>query len=302
MKFLNFTAYLFSVGALVTIFNNYLVERREASTESHLLKRSFDENSCEEVLDENGTMTSLLNLINLQTYRTYLDLYQNEHFQNSYANLSVGNKLSITEKMFSFGWNEPVIKDNKLKVKRYADIIGIGSKKCGTGAFRRFLIEHPQIARYSNNEAHFFDSTRFEDKGLSYYMERMPFSSSDQVVYEETPRYVALDGVPEKISESLPNSKEIKFVHIVCDPVGRAFSDYSHKVRWKHIGKYASFEDFVMKSIETLRDQAGSNGSSFRNSVRQMYFSTQNQHKDLTILTNGLYHLHLVYNWVAFFC
>ena len=287
MKFPKLILYLFCIGLFLVIFNNSKVQQLESKTYR---------NSTSSISTVYHIYQSLLELISQEKYRNYLDLYENDEFQNKFNSLTDELKLDIHKKLFSFDWNKPIIQNGKLKVKRYADLIGIGSKKCGTGAFRRFLIEHPDIAKYSYNEAHFFDSTRFVDKGFSYYMERMPYVSSDQMVYEETPRYVALDGVPERIHDNLPNSADLKFIHIVCDPVGRAFSDYSHKVRWKHIGNYESFTDFVEKSVENLKNQAGTNGSQFRNSVRMLYFSQQNQHKDLTILTNGLYHLHLAYS------
>lgn len=95
-------------------------------------------------------------------------------------------------------------------------------------------------------------------------MKKMPLVSSQEVVYEETPRYVVSDQVPERVHDSLPNSKDLKFVHIVCDPLARAFSDYSHILRRRELEEkenFDSFEVFVNKSVETLRRVEAQDGS-----------------------------------------
>ena len=60
--------------------------------------------------------------------------------------------------------------DNMVEV-RLPNIICIGAKKCGTGAFQQFLSGHPQIVRTSSkvDEPHFFDQDENYEKGVDYY-------------------------------------------------------------------------------------------------------------------------------------
>lgn len=120
-----------------------------------------------------GAMTSMIDFYFLSVFlisnALYLDLFKATIFQEIFKQLSLEEKKTVHEKLFSFSWNKPTIYNNHTKVRRYADIIGIGSKKCGTGAFRKFLIQHPAVAKYHATEAHFFDKAEVFEKGLEYY-------------------------------------------------------------------------------------------------------------------------------------
>ena len=55
----------------------------------------------------------------------------------------------------------------------------------------------------------------------------MPLVFKDEVCYEKTPDYFDRPFVPERMSK-LDNAKDVKFVHVLCDPVRRSFSHFNH--------------------------------------------------------------------------
>ncbi len=115
---------------------------------------------------------------------------------------------------------------NYSTVHKLPDFIIIGVRKGGTRALIDLLNLHPKIVS-AKGEVHFFDqkNTTYENKGMSWYISRMPVSTLDKMVVEKTPNYFVTPYVPERIAKSLPHT--IKFILIVRDPVIRTISDYT---------------------------------------------------------------------------
>ena len=64
------------------------------------------------------------------------------------------------------------------KQKRLPQVICIGAKKCGTGAFQNFLAHHPHLHKPPGlDEVHFFDNNKEYEKGIEYYHSLMPETS-----------------------------------------------------------------------------------------------------------------------------
>ena len=55
----------------------------------------------------------------------------------------------------------------------------------------------------------------------------MPLTYANEVCYEKTPDYFDRPFIPERMSK-LENAKDVKFVHVLCDPVRRSFSHFNH--------------------------------------------------------------------------
>ena len=117
--------------------------------------------------------------------------------------------------------------------QRFPDVIGIGVKKSGTTLFKTFFSKHPQIAAplRSELEVHFFDWNY--EKGLEFYKSRMGFASRDMLSFEKTPRYIRTEDAPYHIIKDLPNSKHIKFILLIKDPIKRAISEFRHNTQRK---------------------------------------------------------------------
>nr|XP_039251027.1 heparan sulfate glucosamine 3-O-sulfotransferase 4-like isoform X3 [Styela clava] len=61
------------------------------------------------------------------------------------------------------------LEKQKQLQKRLPQVIGIGVKKCGTGALRSFLRHHPSIKLPKMIEPHFFDNNSAFNKGREFY-------------------------------------------------------------------------------------------------------------------------------------
>ncbi|XP_070579328.1 heparan sulfate glucosamine 3-O-sulfotransferase 1-like [Ptychodera flava] len=110
--------------------------------------------------------------------------------------------------------------------RRLPQALGIGVKKCGTGAFLFFLGSHPSIAPRIG-EVHFFDKSTNYEKGLEWYRKLMPFSTKNQFTVEKSPKYFVAPEVPQRVLDDL--SSKTKLILVTCDPVSRSISDYVHE-------------------------------------------------------------------------
>eukprot|EP00057_Strongylocentrotus_purpuratus_P007253 XP_011661727.1 PREDICTED: heparan sulfate glucosamine 3-O-sulfotransferase 1-like [Strongylocentrotus purpuratus] len=130
--------------------------------------------------------------------------------------------------LFQSRWsckNERAIKTRNLDCKsRLPDVIGIGAKKCGTGALEFFLRGHPALHIAAVVEAHQWDW--HPTRSIEKYRQLMPRTSQYQLTMEKTPAYFVADDIPAAIARDV--SRDIKLLLILRDPVKRAISDYTH--------------------------------------------------------------------------
>ena len=145
------------------------------------------------------------------------------------------------------------------------NLIGIGCKKCGTGAFENYMKYHPNFMISASTEPHFFDA--HYDEGPKYYrqqfghidlnkkmknlidlsnklsLEKNSSSNSLEIsgnpnkmfIYEKTPKYITISEVPSRIKEFYEKYgfyqnqwKDLRFLVVLCNPADRAFSDFVH--------------------------------------------------------------------------
>ena len=211
---------------------------------------------------------NLLNQISNTNYLNYIDLYRSPNFfqnlqilkSNRHLDQTINDSyLKIIEKMFHFEANAPDDTNQSSTYKRLPNIIGIGSKKCGTTALKYYLGLHPNFkAPSKEHELHFFDSDRTMGgrSGPKDYLTRLAETNNSlDVIYEKTPRYMINPGVPNRIikffeNKNLANQKKyfqekVKFICIVCNPVKRAASDFifdiTHQTAFKDILKSDKF-------------------------------------------------------------
>lgn len=57
----------------------------------------------------------------------------------------------------------------------------------------------------------------------------MPLTNRSDITFAKTPKYIVTKVVPQRIRDTYAkeNTKTPKFVLVVCDPVQRAFSDFT---------------------------------------------------------------------------
>ena len=214
--------------------------------------------------------------------------------------LSPENKEHIQKQIFNSTCDWNINKHNKqIYTKRLPNIICIGAKKCGTGAFQQFISGHPQVARTIStvDEPHFFDQDESFIKGKDFYKNLFNPSKRSDFVFEKTPKYLGSKNTPKRIKKMLGN---IKIVVVVCNPVYRAWSDWSHVIHSNGTGfgekmkKYKNFEDYVNKVLFELEKNDKGNDDNYIMSI----YSSKNS--EFSIITNGLYGVQLRY-WLRFF-
>ncbi|CAI9739525.1 heparan sulfate glucosamine 3-O-sulfotransferase 5 isoform X2 [Octopus vulgaris] len=126
--------------------------------------------------------------------------------------------------------------------QRLPSCIIIGTPKSGTKALLEFIGVHPAVA-VAEGEPKFFHRDDNYQKGMNYYVEKMPLSCPDQITMEKSPEYFYSDKAPFRIHKM---NRTIKLILIVKNPVDRSISEYIHR-RTHHSGKEAkhSFEEIV---------------------------------------------------------
>lgn len=108
----------------------------------------------------------------------------------------------------------------------------IGAMKCGTTSLHKLLIQHPQICGLGEKEKHYFDKDMTAADTKNYLLE-FAKCPKNQFLIDSTPRYLAIDLVPFRISQSYTKEdlSKKKFMIILREPVSRHYSEYQFRVR-----------------------------------------------------------------------
>jgi hypothetical protein len=105
------------------------------------------------------------------------------------------------------------------------NLICIGAAKCATTSLHSYLGLHPEVFMAEAKELDFFNGPGWNwDRGLSWYESQFPVDAP--VRGETSPGYTVdpfVQGVPQRISETLP---EVKLIYLVGDPIDRIVSDW----------------------------------------------------------------------------
>ena len=131
-------------------------------------------------------------------------------------------------------------------VRRFPQAIIIGVRKGGTRALIDMLNIHPDIVA-AKGEIHYFDRDENFDKGVQWYIERMPHTMSSQIAIEKSPSYFIAADTPLRMSMV---SRNLKLILIVRDPIERAISDFTQldARRQKKDGTRHTFEELALRS------------------------------------------------------
>ena len=204
---------------------------------------------------------------------------------------------------------------SRSKVLKLPEFIGIGARKCGTGAFRDFFCQHPEISCSRKAELHFWLDARFGMKKVkNYKSEFLPFDSG-QKLFEKSPSYLHHVGAPRHIKTvyAAENSTYPTFILIVCDPVKRSYSDFiqrrEEELKWRHNKvKLQDFRSSIKTGLEDVKKTLPNYNFSDINSILKFkddftsktYSKTNRLSYLPDIITTGLYNLHLK-DWMQYF-
>lgn len=220
--------------------------------------------------------------------------------------------------------------------KRYPEIIGLGVRKCGTGAFQTFFCEHPDIlCTTDQREVHYWGG-KFITRGYKWYLDHWPSKGRyGKLLFEKSPSYFHKWGAAANLNKVLgsgsnqvsgknQSESKPKFIVILCDPEKRAYSDYTQRlqeVKLNHpLLRVESFPASVGRAVEDvglelskLKNQldspeANSTSDVILKSVKkfkvmfdpQVYMNTPRKSYVPDIISTGLYSSHLQ-EWFHYF-
>lgn len=194
----------------------------------------------------------------------------------------------------------------KLHAKRL-DFLVIGAAECGTENLNHLLKQHPQL-KNKIGAAHFFD-THYE-KGVDYYMDKLPSLKTGQLSFESTPAYFTNPDVPRRVHDTNPN---IKLVLTLCDPVLRMLNHirkaWETSEHWPLKTKLNHFETFDFTAnfpanllAIILHDMPVDFGETSPENVKKLidYMNTVKDEKPSCFITRSFYAFHLN-RWLKYF-
>jgi hypothetical protein len=156
-------------------------------------------------------------------------------------------------------------------------IIG-GTTKAATTSLFYYLADHPKICASTKKETRFFIDNDYPvplfgtnwSEGLEKYNIFFKDESTlHNLRIEASPDYLYSLGTPQRIKNSLPNTK---IIFILREPVSRLISWYKYAKQRACIPKHMTFEDYVEKQLnqqDNLTQQCNLNSSEF---ISQIYF------------------------------
>ncbi|XP_067950815.1 heparan sulfate glucosamine 3-O-sulfotransferase 1-like [Watersipora subatra] len=120
------------------------------------------------------------------------------------------------------------LEDDSVARKRVPDAIVVGAGKCGTDALitylntsRSFVIN--TLFESGMKELNYFN-TNYE-MGTQWYIDQMPAVKDKQVLIEKCAPYFWDPAVPSRVHSLKP---DMKLIMVLCDPVKRLVSLYTH--------------------------------------------------------------------------
>ncbi len=102
----------------------------------------------------------------------------------------------------------------------------VGVQKAGTTSLHNYLSTHPQICLPHQKETKFFIVDEYYKNGLAFYESKyFADCTKEAIIGEVDPDYVFFPAAMERLDQNFDLSS-IKFIVVLRDPVGRAFSHY----------------------------------------------------------------------------
>ncbi len=134
------------------------------------------------------------------------------------------------------------------------DYLIIGAQKGGTTTLHSILEEHPHVVPATLKEVHYFDSRKFEQRGMGWYRTHFPRLEREDgrtlITGEASPYYLYHPLVPRRAARELP---EVKLIALLRNPVDRAYSDYQHRL--SDGIETLSFEGAIEAEAERIRGE-----------------------------------------------
>jgi hypothetical protein len=152
------------------------------------------------------------------------------------------------------------------------DFMIIGAPKSGTTSLFEYLCEHPDVARPTRKEIHYFDE-KFA-RGLPWYRRHFPQVARPQITGEATTAYLFAKDAPARAAALIPNAK---LIAVLRDPVRRAISHYWHN---KRLGRVrGDFESYFHEALSPNAERETNQARQFINyPVQWGFYKEQIEH------------------------
>lgn len=126
--------------------------------------------------------------------------------------------------------------------RRFPDIIGIGTRRCGSSWVHAVLNSHPEVGKPPSG-LHYFSQKA--DLGQSWYADQLVPYADRRLLLEFSVSYLYpeyCDAAAVRMRQEAPDAKLFLCVR---NPVARAYSDYLRSIRMNEIEASTSFEQAV---------------------------------------------------------
>ncbi|CAL1545455.1 unnamed protein product [Lymnaea stagnalis] len=132
--------------------------------------------------------------------------------------------------------------ESNKEERRLPSCIIFGVSKCGTRAVLEYLKLHPDIVA-PNVEINYFNNKSLQARGLSWYLQQMPYSRPGQITAEKSPDYFQHHECAKMIYGC---NRDTKLLLLLRDPVVRLVSQYMQLVDKRPT--LPAFEDWVINN------------------------------------------------------
>jgi [heparan sulfate]-glucosamine 3-sulfotransferase 5 len=266
-KYLFYKLILLSAIAIIISMISMIHQQRKTVIIDKFEKDSLDVNSLLKHENQSELTHKLENFLTLANFETTSNELTQKH-KHSLSNTELVNTRSL-----------------QLTRKLPTAII-IGVAKCATTALLSFIAAHPNVVGYGYKEIYYFSDSENYRKGNEWYREQMPFSNENQITIEKTPAYFSDSKSSERVFALNPN---MKIIVIVCDPVVRAVSHYTHEKNFK-------MNHFINKALQ----QNISDSEIFKSFLLRNERFPQNTIRNVPIFRDGFYYDH-IRSWAQYF-
>ena len=139
-------------------------------------------------------------------------------------------------------------RDVKELRRRLPQVLTIGVAKCGTHALNFFLQLNPFLAT-SHLETNFYVFLERYRQGYNWYRQRMKPSYPNQTTMDQGTFYAQVPGILPRVDAVNEN---MKFILVMCDPVTRDISHFSHGQLFHERRLNATFEETIFSQFKRV--------------------------------------------------
>ncbi len=160
--------------------------------------------------------------------------------------------------------------------------IFLGGMRCGSTAFRDYLMQHPQVCMHTTKDPHYFSSDKCWEQGIDHYLDGWNSYETGKhlIAVESSTHYTKSPLYPNTAARMVSLGLDLRLVYSVRDPIDRIESHMIHNA-----GKGYFDPDNIEDRQKTLVQAINVSKYSYQLSAYEKYFPPE---KLLVITTEDL--------------